>query len=151
MSSEQNSLPEFAGEFCHGLDSKNRITIPSRWRQSDADEFFLMPDRENKFLRAMPPGQFRAVADKVAADPTLSNSDRAVFMRHFYSRAQHASADKQGRLLLPEDYCKRLGLSGEVVLVGAHDRFEIWNKEVWKSTQETEAAIFGRALENAGL
>jgi MraZ protein len=151
MSSEQNPLPEFSGEFCHGLDPKNRITIPSRWRRTEAEEFFLMPDRTNKFLRAMPPGPFRAVADKIAADPGVSAAERAVFMRHFYSRSQHASTDKQGRLLLPDELCTKLNLHGEVILVGVHEGFEVWNKETWKSTQESEASIFERIAGIAGL
>jgi len=152
MSSEQIPFPEFTGTVCHGLDSKNRITIPARWRRGDADEFFLMPDRTNKFLRAMPPAQFRAIADKIATDPNLSERDRSVFMRNFYSSVQHATADKQGRLLLPEDYCKRLSLlKGEVMLVGARDRFEIWNKVVWESSREAELASYDRTLDNYGL
>jgi MraZ protein len=151
MPAETSSAPIFSGEFRHGLDGKNRVTIPSRWRQSEADEFFLMPDRTNMFLRAMPPAQFRAVADKVANNPAVTEKDKAIFLRHFYSRSQHAVMDKQGRIVLPEEFCEKLHLRGEIVLVGAHDKFELWNREAWDAVAQMEAGTFDRVAELAGL
>ena len=151
MTGEQLSTPIFSGECCHSLDGKNRVTIPSRWRQGDADEFYLMIDRTNTFLRAMPPAEFRAVASKIENDPAVTPKDRAVFLRHFYSRSAQVVADKQGRLVLPEAACEKLGLKGEIMLVGAHRTFEFWNKEKWAATQQTEEATFDRVAELAGL
>ena len=53
--------------------------------------------------------------------------DRRVFFRQLHARAQHGAADRQGRLVLPEELCQRVGLKGEVALVGGRGRFEIWN------------------------
>ncbi len=151
MSSDQNSTPTFSGEFCHGVDPKGRVTIPASWRKSDADEFYLMVDRSNSFVRAMSPERFRAVAEKIEKDPAVTPKDRTVFLRHFYSRAMNQTADKQGRLLLPENARKQVGLAEEVVLVGAFDTFEVWNKARWEATQQTEAGTFERVAEIAGL
>ncbi len=151
MSALPNSIPTFSGEFRHGIDPKGRVTIPSAWRKSDADEFYLMIDRTNSFLRAMPPERFRAVAEKVAGEPGVTTKDRTVFLRHFYSRAIHVIADKQGRLVLPEPARKQLGLAEEAVLVGAFDTFELWNKARWEATQQSESTTFDRVAELAGL
>jgi len=151
MSSEQNSQPIFSGEICHALDGKNRVTIPSRWRKGEADEFFLMPDRTGAFVRAMPPEQFSAAAERAAANPAVTAKDHAVFLRHFYSRSQHVVVDKQGRLLVPEEYCQKANLKGEIVLVGARDTFELWSKESWEATKQNEQATFDRIAELAGL
>ena len=53
--SEPKALPIFSGEFRHALDDKNRITIPSRWRQGESDEFFVVPNPAKPCLTAMPP------------------------------------------------------------------------------------------------
>ncbi len=154
MSSAQNSQPIFSGEVCHALDGKNRVTIPSRWRNGNADvadEFFLMPDRTGTFVRAMPPAQFSAAAERAAANPAVTAKDHAVFLRHFYSRSQHVAVDKQGRLLVPEEYCQKANLRGEIVLVGARDTFELWNKEAWEATKQNEQSTFDRIAELAGL
>jgi MraZ protein len=151
MSAEQNAAPIFSGEFCHALDGKNRITIPARWRQGDADELFLMTDRTGTFLRVMPTAEFRAVGEKLASNPAITPKDRAVFLRQFYSRSKQVVADKQGRLVVPEEFCEQLQLRGEIFLVGAHDTFELWSKEAWAATKQMEAATFDRVADLIGL
>src|SRR3954468_7307861 len=144
MSADLTPQPIFSGRVSHALDSKNRVTIPSRWRRTEADEFFLMPDRTNTFLRAMPPAQFRAVADRIANDPAITPSDRAIFNRHFYSNSVQVVADKQGRMLVPEELCELLELKGELIFVGVHDTFEVWNKQRWEASTSTQLPVYSR-------
>ena len=77
--------------------------------------------------------------------------DRRVFLRQLHSRAQHAGADRQGRLVLPEDLCRRLGLKGEVALVGGQGRFEIWNLQRWKRAHEEETPTYQHVASVIGL
>lgn len=151
MSAEQNLAPIFSGEFCHALDSKNRITIPSRWRQGEADEFFLIADRSERFLKAMPTAQFKAVAEKVANNPAIGPQERTIFLRQFYSRSKQAVSDKQGRLVLPVELCNALKLQGEITLVGTHDTFELWNREAWEATKREEARTYEHVASLIGL
>ena len=151
MAADQTPQPIFSGRVSHALDSKNRVTIPSRWRQSDSDEFFVMPDATNTYLRAMPPAQFRAMAEKVANDPAITPKDRTIFNRYFYSNAVQVFTDKQGRMLVPEELCGPLELKGELMFVGVHDTFEVWNKQRWEASATTQLPVFSRVAELAGL
>ncbi len=63
----------------------------------------------------------------------VSARDRRVFLRQLHSRAQHAGADRQGRLVLPDELCQKVGLKNEVALVGNRGRFEIWNLQRWQT------------------
>jgi len=144
-----SSLPIFSGEFRHALDEKNRITIPARWRQGETDEFFLRPDRTASFLFVMPTDEFKKVAEVAAA--SVSPKDHRVFIRHFYSGSTHCTTDRQGRLVLPDEYCRQLKFKADVMLVGTHERFEIWNSAKWKQTQNDEAQIFARVADLVGL
>jgi DNA-binding transcriptional regulator/RsmH inhibitor MraZ len=99
----------------------------------------------------MPPAQFRAVGERLAENPEIAPRDRAVFLRHFYSRSVQVITDKQGRLTLPEEVGKKLGLDGEAVLVGAHQNFEIWNTKAWAATQQAESTVFDRVADLVGL
>jgi DNA-binding transcriptional regulator/RsmH inhibitor MraZ len=54
-------------------------------------------------------------------------------------------------VLLPEDYCRRLGLEGEVVLIGSHSRVEIWNTERWAASTAEEDEVFRRVAGEVGL
>jgi MraZ protein len=151
MNIAQNTSPIFSGEFCHALDPKNRVTIPAKWRAGEADEFYVTADSSGRFLRVMPPGQFRAVGDKLNANPAITPKERAEFLRRFYSGSQQVLADKQGRVLVPEELGRLVGLAGEVVLVGAFETFEIWNPEAWQSTKRAGEANYERVAELIGL
>lgn len=87
----------------------------------------------------------------VESDPHVSARDRRVFFRQLHARAQHGAADRQGRLVLPEDLCKRVGLKGEVALVGGRGRFEIWNLPRWKQAHDEETPTYQHVANVVGL
>ncbi|HYR23355.1 MAG TPA: hypothetical protein VEP30_10600 [Chthoniobacterales bacterium] len=141
----------YAGEFRHFIDEKNRITIPARWRRGVAEEFILLPQADDQFLLVMSPEEFSRMSAAAEADPNVSARDRRVFFRQLHSRAEHGAADKQGRLVLPEDLCKKVGLKGEVVLVGGRGRFEIWNLQRRKRAHEEETPTYQHVANVIGL
>jgi transcriptional regulator MraZ len=141
----------FAGEFRHSIDEKNRITIPARWRHDRAEEFIILAEANHQFLVVMPPEEFSRLNLAVESDPNVSARDRRVFFRQLHSRAQHGAADRQGRLVLPEELCKKVGLKGEVALVGGRGRFEIWNLPRWKRANEEETPTYQHVANIIGL
>ena len=141
----------YAGEFRHFIDEKNRITIPSRWRRSESEEFVLLPEANDQFLVVMSPEEFSRMNSAIESDPNVSARDRRVFFRQLHARAQHGAADRQGRLVLPEELCKRVGLKGEVALVGGRGRFEIWNLPRWKRAHDDETPTYQHVANVVGL
>lgn len=141
--------PIFAGEFRHALDAKNRITIPSRWRAGDGDEFFVIKNPSKECLTVLPPAVFKTLGED--AKGQVEPSRRQDFIRQLYARAQHTAADKQGRLLLGDDHCRAAGLRGEVVLTGSLDRFEIWSPKAWDGFRESQSADYMEVAKQIGL
>lgn len=150
---DNDSPPErfYAGEFRHSIDEKNRVTIPSRWRRDKAEEFILLPEATHQFLLVMSPQEFARMSSAAETNQGVSARDRRIFLRHLHSRAQHASADRQGRLVLPEELCRKIGLKDEVALVGNRGRFEIWNLQRWKRAHEEETATYQHVADVIGL
>ena len=150
---DADSQPErfYAGEFRHSIDEKNRITIPSRWRRDGAEDFILLPEATHQFLLVMSPKEFAKMGSIAETNQNVSARDRRVFLRQLHSRAQHAVADRQGRLVLPIDLWQGLGLKGEVALVGNRGRFEIWNLQRWKQAHEEETATYQHVAREIGL
>lgn len=150
---ETNSQPQtfYAGNFRHAIDDKNRITIPSRWRGDGAEEFLLLADANQQCLLVMSPEEFDRMSSVAASDPSVSARDRRVFSRHLHARAENGASDRQGRLVLPERFCKELSLKGEVALVGGRGRFEIWNLPRWKRAHEEEGATYQHVANLIGL
>jgi len=144
----------FAGEFLHSLDNKNRVTIPAAWRKPGAeptDEFFVVPEITNKFLMAMPPDEFTGVRAEVHSNPTVSPAQARIFLRHFYGKARSCVLDRQGRLVLPDEHCKDVGLKAEVMLNGVHGRFEIWNPERYAQNAEAGSQTYKDVGELIGI
>ncbi|MEY2491532.1 MAG: transcriptional regulator MraZ [Verrucomicrobiota bacterium] len=141
----------YAGEFQHAIDEKNRITIPSRWRRHETEEFILLPDSQNQFLLVMSPQEFDRMSASVETSNSVTPRDGRIFLRQLHSRAQHGVADKQGRLVLPEELCRKIGLKGEVAIVGGRGRFEIWNVSRWKRAHEEETPTYQHVANVIGL
>src|SRR5882762_11373188 len=108
MAKTSDSQPFYAGQFQHAIDEKNRITIPARWRRDGAEEFIILPEATHQYLLVMSPEEFSRMSGDAESHATVSARDRRIFLRHLHSRAQHGAADRQGRLVLPEELCKKL-------------------------------------------
>ncbi len=141
----------FSGTYRHSMDAKHRVTIPARWRQGGQDEVFLLPSSDSNYLYALPPAEFQKVNDKLNNDPRISAADRRQFARYYFSRAIHCIIDRQGRLLVTEEFLQVAGLTTEALLVGAFDRFEIWNPERWERASIAEVNTFQQVANLIGV
>jgi MraZ protein len=151
MDSPSSPQAFYAGDFRHSIDEKYRITIPSRWRRDEAEEFILLPEANHQFLLVMSSGEFARMSSAAELNQGVSARDRRVFLRQLHSRAQHGAADRHGRLVLPEELCRKIGLKGEVALVGGRGRFEIWNLQRWRRAHEEETPTYQHVANVIGL
>ena len=151
MPNENTRHPAYAGTFRHSVDSKHRVTVPARWRQGEDDQFYLMPSPDGTFLYALPPTEFEKVYGALNSDPRIPATDRRRFARLFFSQAQHCVVDRQGRLLLPDEFCKQAALESDLVLVGTYDRFEIWSPARWERTRIVETSTFQQVASLIGF
>ena len=109
------------------------------------------PRRPTNFCWSCRRSEFAKMSSAAETNDKISARDRRVFLRQLHSRAQHAAADRQGRLVLPDDLCQRVGLKNEVALVGNRGRFEIWNLQRWKRAHEDETPTYQHVAKEIGL
>ncbi len=123
----------FLGQYTYSLDSKGRVTIPSRFREELPDGVVVTRGLD-RCLAVYPLAVWDEIAQKVTALPLTDPRGRAL-RRVFFADAVNAELDRQGRVLLPDrlrEYAE-LESSAEVVIVGL-DRFvELWNPERWEA------------------
>jgi MraZ protein len=151
MDDDSKPQKSFAGEFRHALDEKNRITIPSRWRGDEGEDFIILAEAQQQCLLVMSPKEFARVSANAESNPNISARDFRVFSRQIHARAEHGASDRHGRLVLPEGLCKQVGLKGEVALVGGRGRFEIWNVQKRKHAHEEETPTYQHVANVIGL
>ena len=119
----------FIGEYQHSLDSKNRIIVPSKLRDSLGDRFIC--------LYAYPIDEWQKFEEKLNNLP-LTNKDARAFVRFFVAGATEVETDKQGRGLIPANLREYAGIEKEIVTIGALNKVEIWSKEKWESYNESD-------------
>ena len=143
----QNSdAPAFTGEFRHRIEGKNRITIPAAWRFGEEVDLFMIRRTLEKCIAVMPRAEVERI--KAEASGETSAEERAHFLHFFGRNLRQVTLDKGGRISIPDDFCKRLGIEGEVMLSGSVETFNIWNVEDFEAAHpeddEHRARILGR-------
>ena len=118
------------GEFEHTLDEKNRLTLPAKFREAFADGVVVTRGMDG-CLYAYARGDFDQLADRVRALDPLGRESR-LMQRHFFSGANDAEPDKQGRIMISAPLLESAGLRREVVVAGVYDHLEIWDRAAWR-------------------
>lgn len=141
----------YSGIFERALDEKNRVTIPAKWVSEGDNCFFLAPGPKKKFLMVLPPSEFVRIESLFMEGSTKSLAEKRAAIQHLQRATEEANVDKQGRMLLPERLAASFELSGEIMLIGNKERFEIWNKAKWAEFEQANAPIFEDVIEEVGL
>ncbi|MFO8191921.1 MAG: division/cell wall cluster transcriptional repressor MraZ [Bacillota bacterium] len=129
----------FTGEFQHSLDGKGRVIIPSRLRDGLGDCFVITRGLDH-CLFVYPSAEWTRLEQKLKQLP-FTKSDSRAFMRLLFSGAMEVEADKQGRVLIPQNLREYAGIEKEVMIIGVSNRVEIWSEQAWRD-------YFGEANNN---
>lgn len=120
----------FIGEYKHSLDSKNRMIIPSKFREELGENFVLTKGLDGcLYLYTM--DEWKSLEKKLRQLP-LTSKDARAFVRFFFSGANEINIDKQGRALIPQNLLEYGQINKEIVSIGVMTRIEIWSKEKWE-------------------
>jgi MraZ protein len=125
----------FLGQFQHNLDDKGRLMVPARYRDLLAAGAFITQGFD-KCLMVMTDAYFGQVYERInsmnLADPTARMLRRLIL-----SNAYPVEVDKVGRILMPQNLRQFLGVeSGELVVAGLGEYFEVWTTADWKAQME---------------
>lgn len=126
----------FIGEYQHGLDAKNRIIIPAKFREKLGINFVITKGLDG-CLYAYPTSEWSKLEEKLKSLP-LTNKDARAFTRFFFSGASEIELDKQGRGLIPQNLIEYASIKKEIVSIGVLSRVEIWSKEKWQEYNESD-------------
>lgn len=117
------------GEYRHNIDEKNRLVIPSKFREALGNNFVVTRGIE-KCLFVYPMNEWDKITNKLASLP-FTKSDARKFTRFFLSAAEEKELDKSGRVGLSNAHLEYANINRECVIIGTNDRVEIWSLESW--------------------
>lgn len=123
----------FIGEYYYNLDTKNRLAMPSKFRDSFKDGAVITKGLDN-CLFVYTKKEWNKLVEKLANLPISQAKSRA-FSRLMLAGAMDVNLDKQGRMIMP-DYLKNFaGLGKKLVIAGLYNRLEIWDEKMWSKYQ----------------
>lgn len=137
----------FIGEYRHTFDTKNRISLPAKFRK-ELGATVIITRGFDKCLFIYPKNAWKKEAAKIAEHSIGGTAGRGL-ARFLLSGASEAELDGAGRILVP-DYLKAFaGLTIKSVIAGVSDRVEIWDEAAWQaytSALERDADTFAEKL-----
>ena len=132
----------FVGTYEHGLDEKGRMVLPAKIRAQLGESGVLgMLDR---CLGLWTQEGFDAVADELRQRVNEERLEMDTF-RIFMGHAADVTPDQQGRIVVPPALRTYAGLGRDAVIIGAHDRAEIWDAGRWTDLTEANQQV-GQAV-----
>ena len=121
----------FFGEFEHKVDVKGRVLIPPRFRLELNKGLVLTPGVE-KCIVVHPQSEWEKMAAALTTGIVTSSRLRRL-NRVIFATAFSLDFDGQGRITLPVPLREYAGIKDEVIIVGASNYLELWNKEQWEA------------------
>ena len=127
---------QYVGEFRHNLTEKNRLALPKQIRaEIEGDEVVLMRGFE-ECIAGYDLARWAEMVKQPLAIPAFEIQGRDL-RRKMFASARVIELDGQGRVVLPDTHLTWAKLEGkageEVVILGAGDHFEIWQKDSWEA------------------
>ncbi len=140
------------GEYRHTIDEKRRIALPAKFRKVLGKKVIITRGLDS-CLFAFSDSEWRSIVEKLSR-LSMGQADSRAFGRYLFAGAAELSIDTLGRILVPLELADHAALQGTVVLIGVHDRFELWNEARWETYRravETEADRVAEKLGEIGV
>ncbi len=134
----------FQGNHDHSLDAKNRLTVPAKSRADLAGGVSLVKGFE-RCLQVWPQQDYDRVAQQALAGLNPLSPQARDLKRHLYGNAMPAELDSAGRIGIPAGFLAHAGITKDVVVVGAGEYLEIWDRATWQSF---DADLIARAADH---
>ncbi len=122
-------MTSLMGTYYHNIDVKGRLNFPTKLREQLGVSFYITKSIDSPCLTVYSQEGWDKLSEKVAAIPA---SKSGMIQRWLFSGACEVTPDKQGRILLPQELRAFAGLDKELVIIGANDKAEIWDKARWE-------------------
>lgn len=134
----------FRGANAINLDSKGRVTIPTRYRQSLLDDchgtLVCTVDTQQSCLLLYPLPEWEEIELKISKLSTTNPHERRI-RRLLLGYATEGEIDRNGRFLLSSPLRQHAHLEKEIMLVGQLNKFEIWDAQGWHKQIEADIAM----------
>ena len=120
----------FKGATLLNIDGKNRLAIPTKYREELLTGSLVLTAHPHGCLLLYPIAAWRPIQEKVMQ---LSSFDKksSGLQRLLVGYAEDSIVDGAGRLLISQALRDFADIQKTIMFVGQGSHFEIWNQELW--------------------
>jgi MraZ protein len=140
----------FIGEYDCRLDDKGRFALPSGIKKqlNPADnETFVVNRGFEDHLNLYPLKEWEKLMTAVNRKVNAFTEKGRKFLRQLRNGAIPVSLDANGRLLLPQNLMQYAGIKKDLMVVGAFDRIELWDKAKYEQEMKSGSSEFSNLAE----
>ena len=120
----------FRGQYEHSLDSKDRLTVPARFRLALSEGIVLVAGLD-PCVELYTPSGYEEFSQRFLADLNRLGKRGRMMYRRFNASAEDESLDSAGRVRIAGHLVDHAGLQGPCTVVGVADHLEVWSPERW--------------------
>lgn len=123
----------FRGTFEHALDAKNRLTVPAKYRDvlKGGVVLAISPETEVGTARSLSiwcPDAYDSFVQLALADLNPLGPRARDLRNLLYGNSWDQELDAANRLVVPQPAREFAGLEKEVVITGAGDHLQLWDR-----------------------
>ena len=122
----------FIGEYNYSLDSKGRVNIPAKFRQSlskDNKNTFIATRGQDPCIWIYPLAEWKKIELELRNLSSVSGIHRT-FVRQIARSATPSTCDKQGRIMINPSLISYASIEKEALIIGMINKIEIWNIDI---------------------
>lgn len=125
----------FFGEYAQVIDAKNRVFIPSKFREILGERIYITRNVDG-CLTVYSEEMWAELTEKIRAIPSSKGGSKIA--RFVFSKSADAKCDSQGRVLIPQPLVEYAELKKDIYVIGVGDHIEIWDKDARDRDQSDE-------------
>lgn len=120
------------GKITNTVDPKGRVIIPSTFRNDLGLQFYITRGLEN-CLFIFSKDEWISFAERLSNNLPNSNPDYLDAYNHFVHNAIECEADKQGRVLIPQELREYASIEKDILFIGDMTKVQAWNPILYKN------------------
>ena len=140
------------GRRDYALDPKKRFTIPSEWRAAMGDPayVYVMPDRKEKCVNLLPPGEMESRLEKLREKALFDPASNAAYLT-IGANSDQLTLDCQGRIRVSDKLLQFANLTTTVAMVGAVRMIKLYDPQALVPATKVDQKALDAALDAAGF
>lgn len=133
------------GTYHHSLDTKNRLTLPSKLRNKFANTVMVTLGVDG-CIELRTPENFSNYSTQLSSWGSMREKARAV-QRMISANTFELQVDNSSRILIPSVLLQYAKINKDISIVGVNDKLEIWDSQIYNQKFEKDIPLLSDLME----